>query len=357
MRPADGRAPLRILAVSALWQGADDYAYVRAFRRLGHSVRVVPVDGFLTNGWRSTPLRVLQRLLEPALVREYNGALQREAESFRPDLFFVFKGRYVTPDTIHAVQRLGGVAVNVYPDVSFRAHGRYIPSALPTYDWIFQTKTFGIRDLERELGVRRVSFLPPSYDPEVHTPMPLGPHDWGTYACDLSFIGTWSPKKAAIIQSVREGLPDLSIRVWGDQWGNAGHLGAIVQGRGVFGLEYAKAVVASRINLAILSERREAASDGDRITARTFQIPACGAFMLHERTRELLDYFAEDRECACFGDDGELVEKIRYYLAHDDERVRVAGAGRARAMSAGYSVDVRAAAILDRLPALVAARA
>ncbi|MEW6213030.1 MAG: hypothetical protein AB1631_32205, partial [Acidobacteriota bacterium] len=259
---------LRILAVADLWQGSDAYAYIRAFRRMGHSVRVTPSEDYIPGKWRSKPLRALRRLLEPLFVREYSDALITEAENFRPDVFFVFKGRYVTAEALSAIRRMGAVAINFYPDVSFMAHGKYIPESLPLYDWVFTAKSFGIGDMKRLLGVERASMLPPSFDPEVHAPVELEKEDLAIYECDVSFIGTWSPKKQRLMERIASSLPERRIRVWGDQWGAArATLGERIEGRGVFGIEYAKAMIASRVNLSILSEARRGASSGDLITA------------------------------------------------------------------------------------------
>ena len=130
----------------------------------------------------------------------------------------------------------------------------------------------------------------------------------------------------------------------------------IFQGTEVFGIEYAKAIRASRINLAILSEQREGASSGDQITARTFEIPAAGGFMLHERTEEAMGYFEDGKECVFYADPDDLVAKIRYYLAHEDERAAIAAAGRRRCLSSGYSVDDRVDTVLAKYAELRKAR-
>jgi spore maturation protein CgeB len=342
--------PLRILAVADLWQGSNGYAYVRAFRRMGHSVTAVSAEQFVPGHWQRRPLRLLRRVLEPVLVREYAEALVEEARRLRPHLFFVFKGRYVTADAVRRVQAFGAIAINVYPDVSFLAHGAYLPRSLPLYDWIFTTKRFGIRDLETHLGVRHASFMPHAFDPEVHRPVEVGDDDRAAYDCDVSFIGTWSPKKQRVLETLCARLPELHVRVWGAQWERArATLGQRVEGRHVLGLEFAKAVSASRINLAILSEVRRGASSNDQVTSRSFHIPAIGGFMLHERTVEFLEYFAEDTECACFGDETELVDRVVHYLARADDRRAIATCGRDRAMRSGYVVDTRALEVLRKL--------
>src|SRR5688572_22294808 len=110
--------PLRILAVSDTWQGSNAYAYVRAFRRLGHSVRVVSSENYVPGEWKRKHLRVLRRIMEPVFTREYTEALIEEARELRPHLFFVFKGRYVAAEAIRSIRELGAIAINFYPDVS-----------------------------------------------------------------------------------------------------------------------------------------------------------------------------------------------------------------------------------------------
>jgi len=56
------------------------------------------------------------------------------------------------------------------------------------------------------------------------------------------------------------------------------------QGRGAYGDELAIVYCCSRINLGLVSESGGGTSQGDETTARTWQIPAAGAFMIHERT-------------------------------------------------------------------------
>lgn len=67
------------------------------------------------------------------------------------------------------------------------------------------------------------------------------------------------------------------------------------------------------------------------------EVLACGAFMLAERTNEHLRLFEEGKEAAYFGSDSELLEKVRYYLEHEEERKTIGPAGRKRCLDSGYS--------------------
>jgi spore maturation protein CgeB len=137
------------------------------------------------------------------------------------------------------------------------------------------------------------------------------------------------------------------------QWEKAGcSLARWVETREVLGAEYAKAIRLSKINLGILSEVRKGASSGDLITARTFHIPACGGFMLHERTEEVRQHFEEGRECGMFNGAAEMVEKVGYFLDHAAEREAIAEAGHIRCLTSGNSVDDRVRAVLAKIAEL-----
>jgi hypothetical protein len=337
--------PLRILAVSALWQGANDYAFVRAFRRMGHSVRVVSEKEYLP-AWQNRLLRLVRRVMNDRIVEEYNRALLHEARMLQPDLLFVFKGALVKGGTLRAIREAGTICIQFYPDVSFRTHGLHLPGALPEYDWIFSTKSFGLKDMADQLSVTNSSFLPHAFDPETHVPVACPAMDAGRYACDLSFVGNHSPKKQKILEGLKRAMPDLDLKLWGPAGWSV--MPDLYQGHPVLGIEYAKAIRLSRINLGLLSEQREGASSGDLITARTFEICGAGGFMMHERTAEAEQFFEDGKECVMFSDHDEMVDRIRHYLAHDEERRAIAWAGRQRSLDSGYSTDDRARAVIAK---------
>jgi len=63
------------------------------------------------------------------------------------------------------------------------------------------------------------------------------------------------------------------------------------------------------------------------INQRIFDVPACGAFLMTDYMDELASYFEVGREIETYRSIEELVDKVRFYLRHDNLRVRIAKSG------------------------------
>ncbi len=64
------------------------------------------------------------------------------------------------------------------------------------------------------------------------------------------------------------------------------------------------------------------------IPLRALDIMGCGGFLLSNYQEELKEYFREDEELVMFYGLEDCLEKIDYYICHEDERKRIAAAGR-----------------------------
>lgn len=125
------------------------------------------------------------------------------------------------------------------------------------------------------------------------------------------------------------------MRVWGDsKWAEYKDLysNLIIEPRGLFSEDYNKALSAFDISLCFLRKM-----NFDLQTTRTMEIPACGSMLVAERTPEHEKLFKDREEAAFFSNDEELLEICRYYLKHEDERLKIANNGRKRCVESGYS--------------------
>jgi spore maturation protein CgeB len=286
--------------------------------------------------------RSVLRLFKKRLICEYNDLILDTASTFQPDLLLAFKGSYVDARTLRALQSRKIRLYNYYPDTSPFAHGPLLGESLSEYDCVFFTKRFWKDDVSTRINLRYSVFLPHGYDPEVHCPWDLDSKDISHYAHDVSVIATYTSHKQEVLNELVSVLPHIDLRIWGNQWERCTSpiLKRFIAGAPLVGSSYAKALKAIRINLAIMSGIVAGSSQGDESTTRTYEIPACGGFMLHERSEEVLELFEEGKEVVCFSSTEELAKKIEYYLAHPNERRAIAHAGRARCVPA-YSYDNR----------------
>jgi hypothetical protein len=220
----------------------------------------------------------------------------------------------------------------------------------------------------RDLGPR-ILYAPLAFSDIVHRPvLPAERSTYEKYASDVCFVGGWEPRREALLDAVA-GLPDIKLKIWGYGWNHladgrvtarryfamrrnsAGEpfkvrrnprLAPAVQGAEIYDEQYSWAISAARISLGFLRKICP-----DQHTTRSFEIPACGSMMIADRTTEHLAMFEEGKEAEFFDDATELLDKLRYYLAHEDERKRVAQAGFERCFRDGYSYRSRVVEIMD----------
>jgi glycosyltransferase involved in cell wall biosynthesis len=298
--------------------------------------------------WRQRSNRAIGRLLRPRMVREYNQLVLDCASQFRPDILLAFKGSFIESRTLETLRQSQIALYNYYPDTSPSAHDRILAESIRRYDCVFYTKKFWSLNLPAALVDRPSVFLPHGYDPDVHQVLSLDPRDTAAYGHDVTVVATHTPYKERLLSELVHRCPNLDLHIYGSLWvesSRSPELNTHIRGFALFGSQYAKALRASRIVLAITSGKVDGVAQGDDTTTRTYEIPACGGFMLHERTPELLELYDEGKEVACFGSVEELASKIEYYLAHPEEREAIANAGHNRCVPA-YSYDNRMREIL-----------
>jgi spore maturation protein CgeB len=263
-------------------------------------------------------------------------------------MLLVFKGSFVQPRTLEILRRSDVALYNYYPDTSPTAHDRLLAESIRKYDCVFYTKKFWGLNLPEAVADRPTAFLPHGYDPDVHKPLPLDDQDMKDYGHDVTVVASHTPYKELLLSELLRQCPNLDLHIYGSRWetSRSPELQPHIRGTPIYGSQYVKAIRAARISLGIMSGKVEGVSQGDETTTRSFEIPACGGFMLHERTPELLEIYEEGHQVACFSSVEELASKINYYLAHPQERDAIARAGHARCVPA-YSYDSRVKEILD----------
>jgi spore maturation protein CgeB len=336
---------LKILCIGEEWRGSNASGLFHALSRIGHKIEIVNELNYISVYARNKITKFLNRLVRKYQIKDFNSQLVHKILHFEPDLVLIYKGAFILPRTLKTFKNLGYPVVNFYPDVSLFTHGKLIPETINYYDHIFTTKSFAINDLKEKFGFHKTSFIPHGFDPTLHNTSKVSTSS--KFTCDVSFIGTWSPKKEQILSALKEALPEIGLKIWGNQWNrvNTKKLIDAIQNTAVIGDQYVEAIQHSKINLALLSEKRSGSSSGDLITSRTFHIPGSGGFMIHERTKDIHEFFIEDKEIGCFGDEEELIQKIRFFLVNEKLRSQYLKSGLERSKK-DHSLDIRAKQLL-----------
>ncbi len=340
---------MKILCVGPLWRGSNAGGLFKAMSRQGVLIEVVDDFYHIPLSSKILKAKVVAKALRRVFVDDFNHEILSMARKFNPDVVFVYKGRFVKPQTLLELKKANVGLYNFYPDVSFHTHGNLLRKSLRLYQKIFTTKTFGIHDFGDQLGVKDSVFIPHGYDPEIHKPIQKA-YIPDNFFCDVSFIGTYSPKKEKILAAIADRFPEIDLKIWGTQWEKSSlpQLKKYIQNEGIFGDLYSAGICASKINLGLLSEKVKGASSGDLITSRTFHIPAAGGFLLHEKNEESIQYFEDSKEAVFFDGTEDLLEKIKYYLNHEQERLTISHEGSKRAKR-DHSLDERAKTVLSHM--------
>lgn len=317
--------------------------FKRALEQLGNEHSFVDEDKYFRGSslLHKTAYKVLGR--RPLQYWSFNRALLAETRRFRPQVVLAIKGAHISPAVLAAIRaETGAILVNYSTDDPFNSVDatRDIVKGFAFFDIYATPRRANILDLH-QAGCRNVVYVPFGYDPAVHFPeCPANADEAMIWRSDVVFAGGADRDRLSYLEALAE-KPDLNLHLYGGYWNRNRRLHPHWRG---FALErdYRLALGGSKIALCLV---RRANRDGH--VMRTFEIPACGVFMLAERTDEHLELFEEGKEMACFASPEELVRKVQYYLAHESERHKIAAEGYRRVIESSHTYQDRVEQILE----------
>ena len=348
LRAITGEFPMLILYCGELWQGGTCGMRMDALKSLGHTVIGVDTT-FRPKGLHSLAIRGLRKLGYRTDFQRVNGQLLDAVRQHPVDLVWIDKGLATRPDTLTRIRRVrpGVQLVHYSPDDMEGRHNQtwqYLKS-VPLYDLMVTTKSYNVPELHAR-GARSVLYVNNAYCRNTHRPLPITAEDRSRLGGPVGFIGAFEEDRAEAMRFLAEnGVP---VRIWGPGWQRWArrhpHANLRVEDRALWGEEYAKVICSFDINLGFLRKLNR-----DLQTTRSVEIPACGGFLLAERTPEHLELFDEGIQAEFFANSRELLEKCRYYRNHPDRRLEIAAAARERCIRSDYSYDAQMMSALHKL--------
>ena len=339
MIPHD-RQHLRVLIARGAFAEMYEPAWNRALNEIGVSSEIFEAHA-LTLPWLAG--RVERRILWGPGVSRLRRALVARVRDTRPDITLLYQGHYYDAETVAELARRSFV-VGYHNDDPFGSRRgllryRHLLPAFTQYHGYHVYRQVNLAEA-KAAGVRRVGLLRSYYLPWLDYPRRLDADQLREFGCDLVFAGHTEQdlRIGCLSEAVRAGV---SVKLFGeDKYWRAAlapdiyrRLGPVLK---VVGERYRLALCGAKIAACFFSKWNR-----DQYTRRVFEIPACGAFMLAERSDEMLELFEEGEEAAYFSSQEEFVDKAHYYLGHASERERIAQNGAEKVRRSGHDVCSR----------------
>lgn len=296
-------------------------AFENAFKKLNYAVETFNTRCSYIPGVSKVfyQMNRFEKILSRYLM---NRALKSTIERNAFDFVFFIKPDTVFPSTLFLIKEKKIRLVCFYPDNPFvfwnGNSNSFVLEGLPLFDDYLIWSQLLIDQLYAA-GARSVSYFPFGFDKDI-----LVQDAYIKEACDVSFVGTWEPERAWWLEELIKRSPRVQLGIWGDLWEKGlsvdSPLRPYLKGASRSAGEMVSIFKVSKIVLNFIRQQNRGSHN-----MRTIEVPACGAFLLTERTYEQANYlFSENESIACFATPNELVEKIEYFLTHVQERERIA---------------------------------
>ena len=331
-----------------------------SLERLGHIVIPVDTEPFHQAGNALTK-RIHFRLQRGAPVDQMNAAVLSRAAEHRVDAVWFDKPLWIRIPTLRRLREMGIVTIDYMIDNPFGPRndpgfGLYV-RAIPKYDVHVQQRDVSVAAyLQR--GARHMVKVQTAFEPTVHFPPPENWSDVDRTRM-VSYIGTPYDDRAVFLTSLwRNYQLPVTIsgpRIWQRKLAASALSVLYPQVGELYDAQYREGIWRSRVNLSFLTHGNQ-----DEYTHKSFEIAACGGFLLAERSDGHAARFVEDVEAVFFSDLEECAQKIKKYLHDESGRAKIAAAGQRRALASGYDNDTQMrkifAAVEEILPAVRAAK-
>ena len=307
----------------------------------------IKVEHLYTNKIKSNFLtKVLHKLRIPQDFDRINQRIEKANAKYRPDIIFIVKGNSIYPWTLKRLKKTNpnGKVVSFSNDNMNLWHNKslYYHLGLSYYDLVVSINIEAYKDIE-DVFDGKVLYLDKSFSTKYHYPEGLDK------TISVVFIGSYERERYEDLQFLAD--HGIKIEVFGNMWDKISNdkknKNLKIHFDDVVADDYRKTICLSKITLGFLRK-----INSDTQTSRTFEIPACGGFMLMERTENQQRLFEEGKEAEYFSSKEELLSKIKHYLSHPKEREKIAKHGRTKCESSAYSYNERADTILLEIESL-----
>lgn len=326
-----------------------DHYIVSTLKTMGHEVKTYNIFAQVTtmsDFYREVAKK--QNLTEGHLLGilddRASAPIPFEILDFEPDLMLHIVGR-IPNRILKAIKKLKTKTAIWYLDDPQEINFTSVNGAF--YDHVYTVEPNCVAEH------KNAKFLPLGCFTHIYKPMEVEEK----YKSDICFIGVPFPRRVEFFDEMADFLKDYNVKIIGggpnvgradDPWmwkrklKRLDVLDKFITDEIIFPEEAAKYYNGAKINLNL-----HRAGTDDRFThgnpkniqpvgisERTFCVAGCGGFQLIDNYRSnLSEQFEIGKEIAVFDSNDDFKKKIEYYLAHEEERKKIAEAGMKRVLA------------------------
>ncbi len=264
----------------------------------------------------------------------------------KPDFLLHFKDEL--PASVFEELRKYIKVVQWYPDP-------LIPDWLPEYVKaadIFITMSEGLLGELRKLNPDSF-WLTEAFEPSYFEMKNITEKDIKEFSTEVTFVGNLGskPRYLARRDSLKAVVKNgFKLKWWGPKLTRKlstlhlilGKVGRSYGGKFVWGEDHAKIAKLSKIYLGFDSMPQIRQSMSERL----YIAVGCGAFYMCQHIDGIEDILVPDKEIVTFRSEQEMIDKIKYYLEHEDARLKIAEAGNRRVLKE-HTFEVRIRELLN----------
>jgi len=283
------------------------------------------MTGAIRNNWRICEFsdRDMARLLAPLGIRSLGGRIANRklvltAKNFRPDVVLVGHCDYIENESLEKIRSiLPGVKIAHFnvDNPNFLEHTRnQLSDRTESCDGIFVT-TAGEVLKKWTTGKNFCAYMPNPSDTSMENVDNSRKTEFerdAFYACNPSQTG----ERNMFVSSLRE---KIDGRVKCDWFGLGGR-------PTIWGADYEKVLATSKMSFNINRREGDKWYSSDRIA----HLMGFGILTFMSSKNQMQDFFTPDEDAVFYDEVDDLAEKVVYYNSHDDLRMRIAAAGRAK---------------------------
>lgn len=259
------------------------------------------------------------------------------AAQVRPDIVIVLDGLQMPLGQVDAIRALGIRTAIWFTDDPY--YTDMTAAIAPRFDDVF---TLELRCVEfyRNIGCASVHYLPLGFHPAEFRPR----NPPAEKRHEISFVGSAYWKRAEFFDQAADYLASRDTLISGIWWDRLKNYNMLKEkiALGVWMGPHETSAVYNGAKIVINMHRAHDDQTFNNNSAgipalspnpRTFEIAACATLQLTDVRSDLPKFFKPGLEIVTYASPREMIEKIDYYLTHEQERREIALRGLRRAMS------------------------